>query len=132
MFKLSNRSLSKLEGLHEDLSNVVKRAIELTPIDFGVSEGIRSLETQREYLEKGVSTTMRSRHLTGHAVDVYAYVAGMARWEMPLYKQISEAFFKAAQELGVDIEWGGDWKKFKDGPHFQLSWLAYPDDEPVT
>lgn len=125
-YKLSERSLGRLEGLHPDLVDVVKRAIEITEIDFGVSEGLRTLETQKEYLEKGATTTLKSRHLTGHAVDVYAYVGGMARWEMPLYEKIAEAFKQAAYECKTPLDWGGDWTSFKDGPHFQLSWGHYP------
>ena len=125
-YKLSERSLSRLEGVHPDLVDVVCRAIELTEIDFGVSEGLRTLETQKEYLAKGASTTLKSRHLTGHAVDVYAYVGGMARWEMPLYEKINKAFQQAAYECKTPLEWGGDWTKFVDGPHFQLPWADYP------
>jgi len=128
MYKLSKRSHERLRGVSPDLCAVVKRAIELTDIDFGVSEGLRDERTQREYVAKGASTTMKSRHLTGHAVDLYAYVGGMARWEWPLYEKIATAMFKAADELGVDLEWGGNWKSFKDGPHFQLSWERYPAD----
>lgn len=125
-YKLSERSLSRLEGVHPDLVDVVKRAIEITEIDFGVSEGLRSLATQEEYVRKGASTTMKSRHLTGHAVDVYAYVDGKAQWAMPLYEKIASAFKQAAYENKVPIEWGGDWTSFVDGPHFQLSWGEYP------
>lgn len=127
-YKLSERSLSKLDGVHPSLADVVKRAIELSEIDFGVSEGLRTLETQKEYLAKGASTTLKSRHLSGHAVDVYAYVGGMARWEMPLYETIAKAFKQAAYELKTPLEWGGDWTSFKDGPHFQLPWGEYPAD----
>lgn len=127
-YKLSKRSLDRLKGVCPDLVDVVKLAITYTPVDFGVSEGVRSLATQEEYVAKGASTTMRSRHLTGHAVDVFAYVDGKAQWAMPLYVQINEAMQKAADELGVPIEWGGDWKSFVDGPHFQLPWAQYPED----
>ena len=129
MYSLSTRSLKKLDGVHPDLVDVVKRAIEITEIDFGVSEGVRTLETQKEYLEKGVTTTLKSRHLTGHAVDLFAYVGRQARWEMPLYEKIAFAVKKAAYELKTPIEWGGDWKSFKDGPHFQLTWSQYPEHD---
>lgn len=128
MFKFSKRSLERLSEVHPDLQKVTRRALSYSPIDFGVSEGLRSLEKQREMVEVGASTTMNSRHLTGHAVDVYAYVGGSARWEWPLYEKIAEAFKKAAEDFNVDLEWGGDWKSFKDGPHFQLSWKAYPKE----
>lgn len=126
MYKLSKRSLDRLEGVHPDLVKVVKRAIEITEIDFAVLEGVRSIETQKEYLRKGATTTLKSRHLSGHAVDLGAYVAGSVRWEWPLYDQISTAVKQASSELDVPIEWGGDWRSFKDGPHFQLPWKGYP------
>lgn len=125
-YVLSERSLGKLDGIHPDLADVIKRAIEITEIDFGVSEGMRDLATQEEYVAKGASTTMKSRHLTGHAVDIYAYVGGMARWEMPLYEKLAEAVKQAAYECKTPVEWGGDWTSFKDGPHFQLPWGEYP------
>lgn len=126
MYRLSKRSLDRLEGVHPDLVKVVERAIEITEIDFAVLEGVRSLETQKEYLRKGATTTLKSRHLSGHAVDLGAFVAGSVRWEWPLYDQISKAVKQAASELDVPIEWGGDWSSFKDGPHFQLPWKDYP------
>ena len=126
MFKLGSRSKQRLEGLHPDLIRVVERAIELTEVDFTVLEGLRTVERQKELVSKGASTTMRSRHLTGHAVDLGAYVAGSVRWDWPLYYKIAAAVKQAARELNVQIEWGGDWQTFKDGPHFQLSWRHYP------
>jgi hypothetical protein len=128
MFILSNNSLGHLEGVHADLVDVTKLALTYSEIDFGVSQGLRSIETQREYVKRGVSQTMNSRHLTGHAVDIFAYVGGSARWEMPLYLEINHAFDRAASELKIDVDWGGDWKSFKDGPHYQLSWGSYGPD----
>lgn len=125
-FHLSNRSLSRLEGVHPDLVRVVKRAITMTRIDFGVTEGVRSEDRQRELFAAGATTTMRSRHLTGHAVDLVAYLNGEVRWDWPLYDQVSAAMKMAALEEDVQIEWGGDWKTFRDGPHFQLPWSGYP------
>lgn len=126
MFNLSNRSLKNLEGVHKDLVAVVMRAIEITEVDFGVTEGVRTLSKQRKLYEQGATTTMNSRHLTGHAVDLVAYVGRNVRWDWPLYHKIADAMKRAAFEVGVEIEWGGDWKSFKDGPHFQLSWKGYP------
>lgn len=126
MFKLSNKSLDRLKGVHPDLVKVVKRAIELTEIDFSVGEGLRTIERQKELVAKGASQTMKSRHLTGHAVDLYAIVDGTVSWEWKYYSKISESVLKAAKELGVDVEWGGNWKTIKDGPHFQLTWAKYP------
>lgn len=126
MFKLSNKSLDRLKGVHPDLVKVVKRSIELTDVDFSVGEGLRTIERQKELVAKGASQTMKSRHLTGHAVDLYAIVDGTVSWEWKYYSKISDAVMKAAKELGVDVEWGGNWKTIKDGPHFQLTWAKYP------
>jgi len=126
-FKLSRRSLARLDGVHPDLVSVVCLAIELSEVDFGVSEGVRSEERQRELVAAGASTTMRSRHLTGHAVDLVAYVGKEVRWDWPLYDAIAVAMKRAAGKLNVNLEWGGDWKHFRDGPHFQLPWGDYPE-----
>lgn len=125
-FYLSQRSLMKLSGVHDDLVAVVKRAIEITEVDFGVTEGLRTAERQRELVARGASQTMRSRHLTGHAVDLVAYVGTEVRWDWPLYYKIADAMKEAATELGTPIDWGGDWKTLKDGPHYQLPWREYP------
>jgi len=124
-FVLGRASLARLAGVHPDLVRVVKRAIALTPVDFRVTEGLRSIERQRELVKAGASKTMNSRHLTGHAVDVVALLEGKVRWDWPLYDRIAKAFKAAAKAEGVPLEWGGDWK-FRDGPHFQLPWKQYP------
>lgn len=125
-FKFSKRSRDNLVGVHPDLVRVAKRAIELTPIDFVITEGVRTEERQRELCAAGASKTMNSRHLTGHAIDVAALVGREVRWDWPLYRDIAKAFKKAAKELGVPIAWGGDWVRFPDGPHFQLARRQYP------
>lgn len=125
-YKLGKVSLSRLQGVHPDLVKVVHRAIELTEIDFTVTEGLRDVERQKKLLAAGASKTMRSRHLTGHAVDLAALVDGRIRWDWPLYDKLAKAMKSAAAELGIPIEWGGDWKSFRDGPHFQLPWKQYP------
>ena len=119
-FKLGLRSNIRLCGVHSDLVSVVQRAIELTTVDFTVLEGRRSLDRQAELVKSGASQTMRSRHLTGHAVDLGALIDGKVRWDWPLYYKIAEAMKTAALELSIPLEWGGDWETFKDGPHFQL------------
>ena len=126
MYVLSKKSLDRLTGVHPDLVRVVKRAIEITPVDFAVLEGVRSKARQEQLVKAGASQTMNSRHLTGHAVDLGAYVSGSVRWDWPLYHKIADAVKQAAAELGVPIGWGGDWRKFKDGPHFQLPHKEYP------
>ena len=126
MFVLSKKSLDRLTGVHPDLVRVVKRAIEITTVDFAVLEGVRSKARQEQLVKAGASQTMNSRHITGHAVDLGAYVSGSVRWDWPLYSKIADAVKQAAAELGVPIEWGGDWRTFKDGPHFHLPHKEYP------
>jgi peptidoglycan L-alanyl-D-glutamate endopeptidase CwlK len=123
-FKLSDRSRKTLVGVHPVLVRVVEGAIVRTPVDFVVIEGLRTKERQAELLKAGASWTMNSRHLTGHAVDLGAWL-GTIRWEWPLYEQIADAMFAAAAAIDAHIEWGGDWKR-RDGPHFQLARRWYP------
>lgn len=125
-FVLSARSLTALTGVHPDLVKVVHRAIELTTVDFIVTEGRRSLARQKELVAQGASKTLNSRHLTGHAVDVIAYQNGKGNYNAEAMRAISKAFKAAAAELQVPINWGGDWKSFKDTPHFELSKEKYP------
>ncbi|MGQ7249047.1 M15 family metallopeptidase [Halomonas sp. V046] len=125
-FHLSDRSLSNLNGVHPDLIRIVHLALTLSDVDFGVLEGRRSKERQQTLVASGASKTMNSRHLTGHAVDLAAYIGGRIRWDWPLYYRIADAMKAAARAAAVPIEWGGDWPRFKDGPHFQLSWKEYP------
>lgn len=124
--QIDQRSETSLKGIHPDLVRVVRRAAEITGTDFIVTEGLRTKERQIQLLASGASQTMRSRHLTGHAVDLAAKVGNEVRWDWPLYHKLAAAMKRAAHEVGVQIEWGGDWTKFKDGPHFQLPWKAYP------
>lgn len=126
MFKLGPRSKMRLEGVHPDLVRVVDRAIEISTVDFTVLEGLRTPERQKTLLESGASQTMNSRHITGHAVDLGAWVDGQVDWSWPLYHKIAAAMKTAAKELGVSIVWGGDWRNFKDGPHFELDRKVYP------
>ena len=125
-YTLSEKSLQRLTGVHPDLVRVVKRAIELTPIDFRITEGLRTRERQAYLFKKGATRTMNSRHITGHAIDFVALPDGVVSWDFPLYTQISAAFQKAADELKVPIIWGGSWKSFKDGPHIELNRKHYP------
>ena len=127
-FALSPRSLTNLKGVQHDLVAVVKATIAITPVDFGITEGLRTLERQRELFAAKATRTMKSRHLTGHAVDVAAYVGGTVRWDWPLYAEIASAMKRTGEKLSIPIEWGGDWKTFPDGPHFQLPWESYSLD----
>ena len=109
MFKLSKRSISRLDGVNEQLVEVVKEAITLTKIDFGVTEGLRTLEKQKELVAKGASKTMKSKHLTGHAVDLVAYLGSRVSWELTLYDDIADAMKAAAMANDVKIRWGAAW-----------------------
>ena len=122
MFKLSKRSLDRLVGVNPNLVKVVTRAIEITPVDFVVLEGLRTRERQAQLVASGASQTMNSRHLTGDAVDLGAWVGNEVRWDWPLYHKIAAAMKQAAKDVDVPVEWGGDWASFSDGPHFQIPW----------
>ena len=124
-YTLGLRSRQNLSGVHPDMVAVVTRALEISEKDFSVTEGVRNIERQRMLKKTGKSTTLKSRHLTGHAVDVVPYPVS---WEWEEFYPIGDAMKKAAEELDIKIVWGGDWKKFPDGPHFQLDWKAYPCD----
>ena len=125
-FNFGSRSRANLIGVHPDLVKVAKRAIKITEVDFTVTEGVRTKERQAALVAAGASTTMNSRHLTGHAIDVAALIGAEIRWDWPLYTKIAKAMKQAANELNVAIKWGGDWKSFKDGPHFELDRKVYP------
>lgn len=119
-FVLGGRSRERLKGVDDRLALVVNRAIVLTEVDFSVIEGIRSKERQIELVSSGASRTLNSKHLSGKAVDLGAYVGGRIRWDWPLYHKIASAMKAAAKELGVNIDCGADWRNFPDGPHFEL------------
>lgn len=130
-YTLGNQSRSRLAGVHPDLVKVVVRALELSAVDFSVIEGVRTVERQKELVAAGKSKTMKSRHITGHAVDLYP-VGKPIPWEKcPV---IAEAMFRASGELNIPIRWGGDWnmngdskdESFYDGPHFELLRSKYP------
>lgn len=125
-YQLGAKSLARLNGVHPDLVKVVKRAIGISEVDFTVLEGLRTLTRQKQLLAAGATKTLNSRHLTGHAVDLGALIAGSVRWDWPLYYKIASAMKQAAAELKIPVEWGGDWRTFKDGPHWQLPFANYP------
>jgi peptidoglycan LD-endopeptidase CwlK len=125
-YSFGERSRSRLKGVHPDLVKVMNRAIELTPVDFTIIEGVRSAARQQQLVAQGASKTMRSRHITGHAVDIAPVIDGEVRWDWPLFHKLAPAVKQAAKEVGVPVEWGGDWLRFKDGPHWQLPWKQYP------
>lgn len=128
---LSQRSLTRLEGAHPDLAKVIKRAAAISDLDFIVLEVLRTVERQRELVKQGASKTMNSRHLPGkdgksRAVDIAPMIGGQVSWDWPLYRRLAPIIKQAAKDVGVPIEWGGDWRSFKDGPHWQLPHGAYP------
>lgn len=125
-FRLSQRSLKRLYGVHPRLVALVKEASALTPVDFMVTEGLRTPERQAALVRAGASRTRRSRHLTGHAVDVAALVDGQVQRDWPLYPRIAAAFKAAAARQGTAIVWGGDWPSLRDGPHFELDRRVFP------
>ncbi len=126
------RSRERLATAHPDLKRVILRAVDASDIDIAVLEGVRSLERQRQLLASGATTTMRSRHLPhpgdglARAVDIAPVVTGQVRWDWPLYRRLAAVVKDAARHEEVTIEWGGDWRTFKDGPHWQLTWKEYP------
>ena len=123
-YKLGTRSLQNLSGVHPDLVAVVKLAISITEQDFTVIEGIRNINRQRQLLKAGKSTTMNSRHITGHAVDMVPWPVD---WnDLERFEVVAEAMKTAAEELDIPIVWGGDWKSFYDAPHFELDRKTYP------
>lgn len=127
--RFSQRSLSSLRGVHPDLVRVIERALEISPVDFVVIEGLRTVERQKQLVASGASRTMKSRHLTGHAVDLLPIgPSGRGEFAWPLYERLAPAVKRAADELGVRIVWGGDWRSFRDGPHFELDRAIYPAD----
>ena len=139
---LGQRSLSRLEGVHPDLVRVVKKAATMSPLDFTVLEGLRTLDRQKQLMASGATKTLNSRHLTGHAVDLAPMIGGTVRWDWPLYHQLADIVRSASFSESVPIRWGGTWKllsaisgpitakvlsrSFPDGPHFELPRTNYP------
>lgn len=125
-FKLSKRSEQNLIDVHPDLIKIVHYALKISTVDFGIIEGLRSISRQKELFTSGASQTFNSRHLSGHAIDIVVYIDGKVSWEWQYYEQLANTMKSAAKELKIPIEWGGDWKSLKDGPHFQLPFKEYP------
>jgi len=114
MYKLSGRSLNKLEGVHPTMVDTVKRAIQLSKVDFGVIYGVRSLAEQKRLYEAKRSQTMKSKHLVqedgySHAVDLMAYDGSDPSWDIVMYDDIADAMKAAAKETGAKIRWGAAW-----------------------
>ena len=120
MFSFSKASLEKMNGVNSKLINLMKEAIKESPYDFGITEGIRTLKRKKELFAEGKTKTLKSYHLVGKAVDIKIYVNGKITWDFKYYKEVSDHIKEVARKLGYVITWGGDWKTFKDGPHFQI------------
>ena len=123
---LGARSLGRLEGVHPDLVRIVKTTASISDLDFTVLEGLRTVERQKELVKQGASKTMKSRHLTGHAVDLAPMINGKISWDWPLYNRLAKIVKAAAAVEKLPLQWGGDWRTFKDGPHWELPWAFYP------
>jgi len=132
MRKYSARSLKNLKGIHPDLRRVIDRALQESPLDFIVIEGLRTKDRQRQLVESGASQTMNSRHLTGHAVDLLPIGPNGPEFAWPLYNKLGPVIEAIAADEGVPITWGARWKTLKDGPHFELEREAYPASDWTT
>jgi len=120
MFNLSETSKQKLTGVNPNLIKVVERALAISQIDFCVTEGLRTVDRQAMLYNSGKSQTMKSKHIVGRAVDLAAMPYGKIDWSWKYYELLAVTMKQAAKDLNIQIEWGGDWKTFKDGVHFQL------------
>ena len=149
-FKLSRRSRDNLIGVDPSLVAVVERAIEITKVDFAITEGVRTAARQKELFLKGASQIAEGgKHVTGEAVDLVAFLGGRISWELNLYDDIADAMKQAAIEKNVGVRWGAAWnipdirlwrgtmeeamnyyiddrrrygkRPFIDGPHFEMS-----------
>jgi peptidoglycan L-alanyl-D-glutamate endopeptidase CwlK len=128
---LGTRSLERLDGAHPDLRKIAVRAAAISDLDFTVLEVLRTKERQKQLLAQGATKTMNSRHLPSadgksRAMDLAPLIDGKVSWDWPLYHRLAKIIKQAAADVGVPIEWGGDWRTFKDGPHWQLPWKSYP------
>lgn len=125
-FPLSEASLRHLQGVHPDLVKVANQMVNTSDTNFAIICGLRSLEEQEHLVSIGASTTMRSRHLTGHAFDWVPIINGQVSWDAKVYPHIIAQWKQAALGIGIVIESGGDWVTFKDWDHIQLPWNKYP------
>jgi peptidoglycan L-alanyl-D-glutamate endopeptidase CwlK len=129
---LESSSEQKLVGVHPDLVRVIRRAALASTIGFRVIEGVRTLARQKQLKAAGASRTLNSRHLkagpsqVSHAVDVVPMLNGKISWDWPLYHKLAPIIKAAARAEKVPLEWGGDWRTFRDGPHWQLPFGSYP------
>ena len=123
--QLSQRSLNNLKGVHPDLVRVINEAIQESPYDFDITEGLRTIERQKQLVKEGKSQTMNSRHLTGKAVDIVVYVNGEVTWNYKYYKEVATHIIVCSKLNAVPMVWGGDWKTLVDAVHFELDSKFY-------
>lgn len=126
---LSPRSLAALDGVHPVLVRLVQRVAETAP-PFLITEGRRTRERQAQLVKRGKSKTMKSRHLTGHAIDFVAVIDGEISYDDKHMRPIADAFKAAASELGIKITRGIDWGW--DSPHIELDRRAFPESGEVA
>ena len=124
-YNFGAKSLERLSTVHPDLQRLFKEVITNSPYDFSITEGVRSLERQKELVAAKKSTTMNSRHLTGKAVDIAVFIDGKITWDIRAYKAVAEHVKVLSKLMNIPIIWGGDWKSFVDGPHFELDRKVY-------
>ena len=120
MLSFSKASLDKMNGVNSKLVILMKEAIKNSPYDFKITEGLRTVERQKELVKTGKSKTMNSYHLKGKAVDIAVLIDNKITWDFKYYNEVANHIKEVAKRLGYVITWGGDWKTFKDGPHFQI------------
>jgi peptidoglycan L-alanyl-D-glutamate endopeptidase CwlK len=125
-YSFGNKSKERLSGVHPDLVKVIEEAIKESPLDFSITEGLRTKERQQELFSAGKSQTMNSRHLTGKAVDIAVIKDGTVTWDFKYYQLVADHIKGVATKLGIPLVWGGDWVSFRDGPHFELNKSKYP------
>jgi len=125
-YALSQRSKDRLKGVHPDLVKVIEEAIKESPLDFSISEGLRTKERQKVLFDAGKSKTMNSRHITGHAIDFAVIKDGEVTWDFKYYQLVADHIKAVAQKLDVPIVAGADWVSFRDGPHIELNRSKYP------
>ena len=118
--KFSERSKAKLQGVDPRLVKVAEIALQRSPFDFGITEGLRTAERQKQLVAEGKSQTLKSRHLLGRAIDFVVYINGKPNWDLANYEKVAQVFLEVGKELGIELEAGAFWKSFKDGPHIQL------------
>ena len=112
MFSFGAKSKERLKGVHPDLVRVIEEAIKESPYDFFITQGLRTLEQQQALFNAGKSQTMRSRHLSGHAVDIAVIDNGTVTWDFDKYKAVADHIKAVAKLNDIPINWGGDWRSF--------------------